>query len=124
MPGDKVDMIVTGSDPSDQSKSWAQVMYQNVKILAIGTKTAPQAGDTGTANKSASTTADAASGLITFSVPIQAAQHIALAASNSAGGSSIYLALVPPDSQPVTGLSKLDSNNLFNGIQLTPYGDK
>lgn len=123
MPGDKVDMIVTGTNPSDQTKSFAQVLYQNVHILAIGTKTAPQAGDTTGTKSSSATTADAASGLITFSVPVQAAQRIALAASNSSGSSSIYLTLVPPDTTPVTGLSQLGSENLFKDIQLTPYGD-
>lgn len=119
-PGDKVNLIVTGADASKPDLTTAQVLYQNVKILAIGAKTAPQTGDTsGAANKAPA--AEAASGLITFSVPLDAAQRIALAASNSTGGSSIYLTLVPPDSDPVAGLGQMKSTDLFNNLPLTPY---
>jgi Flp pilus assembly protein CpaB len=138
MPGDKVDMLVTGKeDPKDPTScGWvnpsptqsnssgltvpcAQVLYQNVNILAIGNSAAPQVGDT-TATTAASS---ANSGLITFSVPLAAAQHIAVV-SGDGGNTAIYLALVPADSQPLTsGLSDLNLNNAFNNLPSTgtPY---
>jgi pilus assembly protein CpaB len=126
LPGDKVDMIVTSRDPNDEEITTAQVMYQNVKILAIGTQTVPQAGDTGGTGDSAAkadSASQAASGLITFTVPLDAAQRIALAASNASGNSSIYLALVPPDNTPIQPPAQARSDRLFDGLGLTPYPD-
>lgn len=120
MPGDKVNMIVVAQDKDDAEKQFARVLYQNVKILAIGTKTAPQVGDT-TASTAKSTTADAGSGLITFTVPIDAAQRIALATAGGSGNSSVYLTLVPPDTEPVGNLSEINSDTIFDNIPLTPY---
>lgn len=123
MPGDKVNLIVMATDRGDNAKGTAQVLYQNVRILAIGAKTAPQAGDTSSQqNKNAAP--DAGSGLITFEVPIEAAQRIALASTGAAGGSSLYLTLVPPNNDPVVGLSKITTDDLFNGIPLTPYDNQ
>jgi pilus assembly protein CpaB len=120
MPGDKVNMIVVAQDKDDAEKQFARVLYQNVKILAIGTQTAPQAGDTSTtANKNAA--AEAGSGLITFTVPLDAAQRIALATAGGSGNSSVYLTLVPPDAQPVEGLGSVDTDNIFDNLPLTPY---
>jgi pilus assembly protein CpaB len=124
MPGDKVNMILVGADKNDEDLQYAQVLYQNVKILAIGTKTAPQAGDTSGTEEKATTTAEAGSGLITFTVPLDAAQRIALATSGGSGNSSLYLTLVPPDAQPVSGLPRVDTNSLFNNLPLTPYDGK
>lgn len=98
-PGDKVNMMITGADGK------ARFLYQNVNILFIGTTAAPQPGETQAA-------ATAASSLITFAVPPQAAEKIAIAGQ-------IYLTLVPPDNQPVP-VPPVGPNDLLNG-PLTPY---
>jgi pilus assembly protein CpaB len=103
VPGDKVDMMVTGPDGK------LHFMFQNVNILFIGTSAAPQAGDT-------AAVANPGSNLITFAVPPIAAEKIALA---SGGSSGIYLTLVPPDNQPVS-VPPVDVNNMLTG-GLTPY---
>jgi hypothetical protein len=54
--------------------------------------------------------------VITFSLPPIAAEKVILAAN---GGGGIYLALVPPDNQPV-GVPPVDLGSLFTG-GLTPY---
>jgi pilus assembly protein CpaB len=123
MPGDKVNMVVVATDKNNEDTQFARVLYQNVKILAIGTKTAPQAGDT-TGTEAKAATAEAASGLITFTVPLDAAQRIALATAGGSANSSLYLTLVPPDAQPVQGLGSVDTNNIFDNLPLTPYDAK
>jgi pilus assembly protein CpaB len=133
VPGDKVDMIVTpqaqttATGSSDTSTAAAKTiganngnlslnagtavfLYQNVNILAIGSATAPQAGET-------QSVTNPGGGLITFALPPAAAQRIILAST----GGSIYLALVPPDNQP-TPIPNITPENFFNGITLTPYG--
>ncbi|MGE0881438.1 MAG: Flp pilus assembly protein CpaB [Acidimicrobiia bacterium] len=92
----------------DSTGGAIRFLYQNVEILAVG----PTAE--GAAN--GSTTA-AASGLITFVVPPDAAQRIALV------GSSLYLTLVPKNYVPVD-LPGVDYRNLFQTDGLTPYDKK
>jgi pilus assembly protein CpaB len=101
VPGDKVDIIATNGAAQ-------QMLFQNVNILFIGTTAAPQAGET-------QEVAPATSNLITFAVPPLAAEKIILASKT--GG--IYMALVPPDNQPVP-VPPVDQRNLFTG-GLTPY---
>ena len=96
VPGDKVDIMV--AEGASQ-----RLLYQNVEVIAIGTTAAPQAGDTAAAT-------NPGSGLITFAVPPAAAQRIVFAAQN--GG--LYLALVPPDNQPVN-IPPANAGNLFSG---------
>lgn len=106
LPNDKVNLLVTDS-AGDSSE---RVLYQNVEILFIGTQAAPQPGET----QAAAT--PAVGGLITFSVPPEAASRIVFAAQK--GG--IYLSLVPPDNRPVP-IPPVNAGNLFS-VPLTPYG--
>ena len=120
VPGDKVDMLVTTKDPNDDTKVTMQTMYQNVNILAIGTQAAPQAGDTAAAT--GETTAAGDTGLITFAIPLDAAQRIALASSSADSGASLYLALVPPDNTPIERPAGITPGDLIpGGLPLTPY---
>jgi len=121
MPGDKVNLLVSRPDKADEKNVEMQVMYQNLNILAIGTKAAPQAGDAAASasTKGAATTGD--SGLITFSVPLEAAQRIALAAGSTSGGSSVYLTLVPPDNGAAERPAPVNTNTVLANLPLTPY---
>jgi pilus assembly protein CpaB len=101
VPGDKVDIMVANG-PN------LQMLFQNVNILFIGNTAAPQAGETQAA-------VPVTSGLITFAVPPFAAQKIVQASK----GPGIYLALVPPDNQPLP-VPPVNPANLFTG-GLTPY---
>jgi pilus assembly protein CpaB len=101
VPGDKVDILVANGPAM-------QMLFQNVNILFIGTTAAPQAGETQAVQATTSN-------LITFAVPPFAAQKIVQAAK----GPGLYLALVPPDNQPVP-VPPVNPGNLFTG-GLTPY---
>lgn len=101
VPGDLVNILVNEGGAQ-------RVLFQNVRIIAIGTSAAPEAGESAAA-------VNPGSGLITFAVPPQAASKIALASS-----SGLYLTLVPPDNQPVP-IAPVDQNNLFVGPP-TPTG--
>lgn len=102
VPGDRVNIMVT-------TPTGVQMLFQNVEILFIGTTAAPEVGET-------QAVAPATSNLITFSVPPLAAEKI-VHATKTGGG--IYLALVPPDNQPVP-VPPVNNGNLFTG-GLTPY---
>lgn len=126
MPGDKVNIMSVGG--ADKTKQ-AATMYQNVEVMAIGSKTAPQAGASSSSTSGSSDAsgsggnAQAAgdAGLITFSVPLEAAQRIALGASGGGDGSqTLYLALVPPDNQPVS-VPRVTNGNYIDNVPLTPY---
>jgi pilus assembly protein CpaB len=106
VPGDKVDLIVAAAD--DAGVPSQRLLFQNVNILFIGSRAAPQPGDQRAA-------ANPGSDLITFAVPLIAAERIIFAA-NSGG---FYLALVPPDNQPIP-VEPVTAANLFTG-GLTPY---
>lgn len=94
-PGDEVDILV--QDPVGVE----QFLYQDVRVLAVGTELAPVSNVAATSASSATTVAPATSGLITFAVPPRAAARIALAQSDGAGVTGpLYLALVPPGSTP------------------------
>lgn len=119
VPGDKVDMLVSWKDVENEQLTGNSVLYQNVNILAIGAKAAPQAGDTTAAKSTAQQVAD--SGLITFAVPLEAAQRIALVA-NGDFGNGLYLALVPPDNTPVSPAPAPVTNfDIFDNLPVTPY---
>lgn len=123
LPGDLVDVLVQSGGGSGGAAAAGQptserLLYQNVRVLAIGQSAAPQPG------QAAPTPAAVAqgSGLITFEVPAVAAQKIILASQ----GSGIYLALVPPDNVPAP-VPPANVDNL-NQTPLTPCdepaGDK
>jgi len=105
-PGDKVNLLV----PSPEGM---RTLFQNIDVIAVGTTPAPGPGEAAPAPGAGS-----GSGLITFSVPPLAAERIAQAASTVAAG--LYLALVPPDNQPVP-LPPISPGTLFQGT-LTPNG--
>jgi pilus assembly protein CpaB len=100
VPGDKVNLII--DDPTGAGKTF---LYQNVEILAIGSATAPDVGDT-------QAPTNPGSGLITYSVPPEAALRIAL-------NPDFYLVLVPPDNVPAP-VPPINTENLIPGT-LTPY---
>ena len=109
VPGDKVDMLLLIGCPAllpcphgkippvdlfEEDKG-VRMLYQNVEILFIGTTVAPQPG-------AATAAVNPGSGLITFSVPVLAAERIVHASQNAGGGgSSIYLLGIPSDNIPV-----------------------
>jgi pilus assembly protein CpaB len=145
VPGDLVDMFVTTSDgtqegvdaeadtPESESQGIvganARLLYHQVRILAIGSQTAPTPGEQAAAEGTPDGEEPAATsggGLLTLDLPLDAAQLIA---SVPAGG--IRLALTGPDYQAaplprinIADLSDLpgetDAETRFG--QLTPYG--
>lgn len=128
LPGDKVNVLVKTSDPTkdddDPNKSAMSVLYQNVNILAIGTKPAPQAGDSGSTKEAEAAAAQPTdTGLITLAVPLEAAQRIAcVQACSDNSQMSFYLALVPPDNKPLDAQpAAVTPGNLLNGLSATPY---
>lgn len=108
LPNDKVNLLVADTAGAEAAE---RVLYQNVEILFIGTQAAPQPGET------QATAAPTSTGLITFSVPPEAASRIVFAAQQKGG---IYLSLVPPDNKPIP-IPPVNSANLFS-VPLTPYG--
>jgi pilus assembly protein CpaB len=131
VPGDEVNMMLTLAGGTGEPDTVAErvpldarFLYQKVRILAVGATAAAQPGENLTegAEGEAAAPADAGdTGLITFSVPVEAAQYIA-----SAPPESIYLTLVPESYEP-TPLPPLGIDDLTDlpgevGTQLTPYG--
>jgi pilus assembly protein CpaB len=89
-PGDKVDLLVQLSNGGKEA-----TLYQNVPVLATGSNVAET--QTAAATSSAASGQAPASGLVTFAVPLDAAERIAMAQGGAGGtAGSIYLALVPP----------------------------
>jgi Flp pilus assembly protein CpaB len=92
----------------------ARMLYQKVRVLAIGQQLAP---DLGEADADAVEQVSAL-GLITLAVPPEAAMRLA-----SIDPNSIYLSLVPKSYQP-TPLLPIDPTEILPGedpAQLTPY---
>lgn len=141
-PGDTVDIMtpivlskarlspatqVVLKDAVDGDRGWA-LLYQNVKVLFIGTTPAPTPGDA----KTAAAAVAPPGGMITFAVPPEAAMRIVFAANDPSGG-GLYLMLVRPDNVPTEEPPVVSSNkfgppcqsvapNLPAGcIPLTPY---
>ena len=126
VPGDKVNLMVvlpkplsdlSGSTPAQSNPNTGttdaneaptvRYLYQNVEVLAIGQTAAADVGAT-------EAPANPGSGLITFNVPPDAAQRIALA------GNDLYMTLAPKDFQPVD-VPPVDFSNLFQPGVLSPY---
>jgi Flp pilus assembly protein CpaB len=117
VPGDLVDMMVSinsvplpgtpsliaGAAVTEKNTN-ERLLYQNVRILAIGSQLAPTAGSTQAATPGG--------GEITFEVPALAAEKIVLAAANSTNG--IYLLLVNQQNQAVA-IPPADAGNLLKG---------
>ncbi len=107
-PGDVVDVLVAmaGSE---------QFLYQNVTVLAVGSSLSAvgRASTVGVSSSSTTVPPSGNTGLITFAVPPDAAQRIALAESGGGGVTgSLYLTLVPPGSSPST-VAPVDDQNLI-----------
>ncbi len=125
VPGDKVNLMVVlspqlaalaggtpGAPPAaaangQDGDATVRYLYQNVEVLAIGQTAAADVGAT-------EAPANPGSGLITFNVPPDAAQRIALA------GTDLYMTLAPKDFQPVD-VPPVDFSNLFQPGVLSPY---
>ena len=136
VPGDKVDLFLTAQaedggegDTGVPNRAISRLAYHSVEILAIGQTATPQPGENITAAgaegdttaTTAAPTTSASSGLITFLVPIEAAQMI-----SAFDPGEMYLTLVGPDyePQPLPAL-ELDPTDTLpgeNGSELTPYG--
>lgn len=112
LPNDRVNLLVKEGSGLGVTQ---RVLYQNVEILFIGTQAALQPGETQTTTPAGAPAT--ASGLITFSVPPEAASRIVFASGLEGG---IYLSLVPPDNKPVA-VPPVNAGNLFT-VPLTPYG--
>lgn len=130
VPGDIVDIIVVAQrvgpefvEIPEEARGEAHLLYQNLEVLAVGQSAAPDIGSA--AADTASTEEQAvqaqASGLITLSVPREAAVRVALVANQAPD--SIYLTLAPKGNTPVP-LPPLPVEELFNTPALTPYGDR
>lgn len=141
VPGDLVDIFattgegeVTDAAPSDVAEQQgifgqnARLLYHQVRILAIGTETAPQPGEEQAAAEGDAEAAapPQASGLLTLDLPIDAAQLIA-----SVDSSALRLALTGPDyqAQPIPRIDLNDLAELPGETDartrfgtLTPYG--
>jgi pilus assembly protein CpaB len=125
VPGDEVNILVTrpSADGGSVFSQPARYLYQKVKILAVGQRPIPQAGDTAAVSPDGQVAqaagAEENAGLITFSVPPEAAQRI-----SSVAPESIYLTLVPDDFGPEV-LPPIDPGEALPGERseaLTPYG--
>ncbi len=134
VPGDEVNILVFqdiqgagGGDtpegevgPTGTFDSIARYLYQKVQILAVGESTLLSPGEQ--ASSTEGETASAGNtGLITFNVPPDAAQLIAMAQQ----ANSIYLSLVPEDYVPKELPPPDPLVTLLPGedpAQLTPYG--
>lgn len=149
-PGDEVNIMVTPAaaettaseaakpasasgptGPVDPTKSpytvGARYLYQQVRILSIGSSVRPQPGEAAVASTATNTSTVATSGgSIVFEVPSDAAQLIA-----SIDPGAFYLTLIPK-SWNLTPLPALKAEDLKNGTllpgedpnRLTPYGAK
>lgn len=131
VPGDKVDLLVASQlqDEGDivgvPAMAQSRFVYHSVEILAIGQTATPQPGENITAAGDGTTATTAAavpsSGLITFLVPLEAAQLI-----TALDPGQLYLTLVGPDYEPEPipsfQLSPGDPLPGENGSELTPYG--
>lgn len=92
----------------------ARMLYQKVRVLAIGTELAPDLGE----QDAAAVDQVSAVGLITLAVPPEAAMRLA-----SIDANSIYLSLVPKSYEP-RALLPIDPTEVLPGedpTRLTPY---
>ncbi|WP_334144690.1 Flp pilus assembly protein CpaB [Rhabdothermincola sp.] len=137
-PGDEVNILVfqdidtegakvTAASPGELPATYvldsiARYLYQKVQILAVGQNALQTPGEQASTTGTQASAAQAGNtGLITFNVPPQAAQLIAMA--QQAG--SIYLTLVAEDYQPRPLPPPPPIGSTLPGedpAQLTPYG--
>lgn len=104
----------------------ARYLYQQVRILSIGTSVRPQPGEAVVATSASSNTVASSGGSIVFEVPASAAQVLA-----SIDPGSFYLTLIPK-SWNLKALPPFEAKDLADGAllpgedpsKLTPYGPK
>lgn len=129
-PGDYVNMMVgvkeqydaTGAViPGTDKVAGVEYLYQKVRVLAVGKSFGtPVAASTGPAvpgEAAPTTTAPAASDLMTFALPPDAAQVVVAAAD----AGSLRLALVRPDYEPMDIPQYRPSGTFPGALGLTPY---
>ncbi len=144
VPGDKVNLMVTGQANTDEEAAAAAgaatttgvltrpayTVYQGVEVLFVGQNAAvatAQQGAEGAEDEEASQLVQGGSNLLTLSVPQEAAEVVA-----SVDSASIYLTLVPPDyvfepvvpGPPTFNLENQPAVPLPAAVpeELTPYG--
>jgi pilus assembly protein CpaB len=134
VPGDEVNILVfqdavggEGGAPAPGEvgitgvfSEVSRYLYQKVQILAVGQSTLLSPGEQASAEEG-STASTGNTGLITFNVPPDAAQLIAMAQN----GGGMYLTLVPEDYQPKELPPPDPLVTLLPGEDpavLTPYG--
>jgi pilus assembly protein CpaB len=141
VPGDLVDIFYTSGDEAsgdsgettesseDVFGEDARLLYHQVRIMAIGTQTAPQPGDEAPLAEGGEEGEEAApvtSNLLTLDLPIDAAQLMA-----SIPSGSLSLALTGPDyvAQPIPRIDVEEVSDLPGETDartrfgtLTPYG--
>lgn len=134
VPGDEVNLMVTAAGAeegaeggaegvADRLSQDARMLYEKVRILAVGSQAAAQPGENlaeGEGGEAQAAGAAGNTGLITFAVPIDAAQLIA-----SVPPGQLYLTLVPEAYEPAA-LPPLDLGGTTlpgeDSTQITPYG--
>lgn len=113
VPGDKINLMLeykAGAGGGTLGNGGnIKLLYQNVDILFIGQAAAPQPGETTAAT-------NPGSNLITFDVPADAAEKIALAQE----GGAMYATLVPPDNTAIA-VPPAAIPDVVNNADLTPY---
>jgi pilus assembly protein CpaB len=141
VPGDLVNIFYLAAGAGDEDEgevvtdeesfgSDARLLYHQVRILAIGTQTAPTAGEQASADAEAAPADPAApvtaSGVLTLDLPLDAAQLLA-----SVDPGSLQLALTGPDyrATPLPRIDPADLDALPGETNadtrfgtLTPYG--
>ncbi len=124
-PGDKVDVFVTYKEGTGTDNGSVRLLYQNVKIMAIGARMAAQAGDTTSSQSSSKSQQQQAgdAGIITFAIPAKAAQRMIYSATDP--NMSLYLGLVPPDNTALNPVPEpTGRGNVFTDVPSTPYEEK
>jgi len=134
VPGDLVDIFsrdaaTTNEGTENQGEATARLVFHQVRILAIGTQTAPTAGEqaaTGAEGTDPAAAAPTGTGLLTLDLPLEAAQLMATMAN-----SDLSLALTGPDYE-AAALPKIEPGELdvlpgetdarTRFGTLTPYG--
>lgn len=109
VPGDRVNMMITGDGPDAAAGKQTQFVLQGLEVLAVGNATELQPGEVApVAEGTAGQIQTVDSGLMTFSVPAIDAQRIVHASKSG----DIHLTLVPPDFTPAR-VPPVNRANLF-----------
>ena len=118
-PGDFVNILVVKKGADANTPTAVTTLYQKVKVLALGTNLGTAAAAPGDA--ATPTTAPAASDLVTFAVPLEAAQLISAVVNGGDTSESLGLVLVRPDYQPKPTPSSANAGVPPGELGFTPY---